>query len=334
LAAAESLTVVSFGGQYAVSQIEAYHKPYTAETGIVVNSVDYNGGLAELRAQVESGNVTWDVLDVETQDLELGCSEGLFERLDLDSLPAGLDGTPARDDFVPGTLHECGVGAIIWSNIIAYNATAFPDRKPAKIADFFDIENFPGKRGISRRPNCTLEWALIADGVPASDVYDVLSTPEGVDRAFAKLDTIKDHIIVYEAGAQPPQLLADGEVTMSSAFNGRIYSAMIDENQPLNIIWNAQIWNVDYFAIPTGANTEAAYDFIKFATGTKPLAEQSKYISYAPVRKSSLPLIDEALVPHLATGQPDFDSSLQFNAQWWADHADEINERFSVWLAK
>ncbi len=36
----------------------------------------------------------------------------------------------------------------------------------------------------------------------------------GVDRAFAKLDTIKDSVVWWEAGAQPPQLLADGEVVM------------------------------------------------------------------------------------------------------------------------
>src|SRR5690606_34947940 len=220
-AAAESLTIASFGGQYAVSQIEAYHKPYTAETGVVVNSVDYNGGLAELRAQVESGNVTWDLMDVETQDLELGCSEGLFEPIDPAILPPGLDGTPATEDFIPGTLHECGVGNIIWSNVIAYNDTKFPDKKPTKIADFFDTKTFPGKRGIARRPNGTLEWALIADGVPIDEVYDTLATPEGVDRAFAKMDTVKDAIIVWEAGAQPPELLADAEVAMSSAYTGR-----------------------------------------------------------------------------------------------------------------
>src|SRR5690606_21890144 len=131
------------------------------------------------------------------------------------------------------------------------------------------------------------------------------------------------------------QLLADGEVAMSSAYNGRIYTAITEENQPLTIIWDAQIWNTDYFSIPTGAKTEAALEFVKFATGTKPLAEQAKYIPYAPVRRSSIALIDPELVPHLPTGQPDFDeTSLQFDAQWWADHADEINERFTVWLAR
>ncbi|MFA7438543.1 ABC transporter substrate-binding protein [Castellaniella sp.] len=250
VAAADSISVVSFGGQYATSQIEAYHKPFQEKAGVDVHSIDYNGGLAEVRAQVESGNVTWDVLDVESQDLELGCSQGLFERLDLADLPDGTDGSAAKEDFIPGTLHDCGVGVIVWSNIMAYNTSKFPGEKPSKVEDFFDLERFPGKRGISRRPIYTLEWALMADGVPVDKVYETLSTQEGIDRAFAKLDTIKDAIVVFEAGAQAPQLLADGEVSISSAFNGRIYSAIVDENQPLAIMWDSQIWNLDFFAIP------------------------------------------------------------------------------------
>lgn len=333
--AAEAITVASFGGQYAVSQIEAYHKPFTAATGVQVNSVDYNGGLAEVRAQVESGNVTWNVIDIETQDLEIGCSEGLLEPIDASVLPPGDDGTPATEDFLPGTLHECGVGSIVWSNVIAYNASMFPGEKPKTIADFFDLEKFPGRRALSKRPNANLEWALMADGVPREQVYEVLSTPEGVDRALAKLDTIKDHLVFWEAGAQPPQMLADGEVAMSSAYNGRIYPAMVKENKPLAIIWDGHLWNVDYFAILSGSpDQETALEFIKFATSTEPLAEQSKYIPYGPVRRSSVPLIDPAVAPHMPTAPENLAVGLAFNSEWWADHADEMNERYAVWLAQ
>ena len=334
-AAAEALTIASFGGQYSLSQIEAYHKPFSAKTGIQVNSVDYNGGLAELRAQVESGNVDWDAVDLESQDLQLACNEGLIEKIDRGIIEPGADGSPPDKDFLPGTLHECGVGTAIWSNVVAYNTTSFPGEKPSKIADFFDVQRFPGKRAISKRPNAILEWALIADGVPVTQVYEVLSTPEGVDRAFAKLDTIKPHLIFWEAGAQPPQLLADREVAMSTAYSGRIYPAVVKDKKPLAIIWDAQIWNADSYAIPVGTkNKEAALDFIKFATSPQPLADQAKYIPYAPVRKSSLALIDKAMLPHLPTSPENFKNALQFNADWWSDHADELNERYGVWIAQ
>ena len=85
---ADSITVVSWGGAYTKSQVEAYHKPWASSTGNSVVSEDYSGGLAEVRAQVEAGNVTWDVVDVELSDAIVGCDEGLLEEIDASTLPA------------------------------------------------------------------------------------------------------------------------------------------------------------------------------------------------------------------------------------------------------
>ena len=118
--AADAITVVSWGGAYTKSQVEAYHKPFTSESGIKINSADYNGGLAEVKAQVEAGNVTWDVVDVEMSDAVRGCDEGLLEKIDHSVLPAAPDGTPAAKDFIEGTLTDCAVASIVWSTIYAY----------------------------------------------------------------------------------------------------------------------------------------------------------------------------------------------------------------------
>ncbi len=53
------------------------------------------------------------------------------------------------------------------------------ERKPETIADFFDLETFPGRRGMRRVPAVNLEFALMADGVPRDEVYATLDTPEG-----------------------------------------------------------------------------------------------------------------------------------------------------------
>ena len=200
--AADSITVTSFGGAFSQSQIEAYQKPFSAKTGVTVNAEVYNGGLAEVRAQVQAGNVTWDVVDLEKQDLTAACDEGLLEPIDWSTLPPAPDGTPAEKDFIPGALHECGVATIVWTTIVAYDETKFPGEKPTKLADFFDVKKFPGMRGISKRPVVAMEFALMADGVPPADVYKVLSTPAGLDRAFKKLDMIKKNLIFWEAGGR------------------------------------------------------------------------------------------------------------------------------------
>lgn len=329
----ETLTIVSWGGAYTKSQVEAYHKPWIEMTGDTINSEDYNGGLAEVRAQVEAGNVTWNLVDVELSDAVRGCDEGILETLPTDDLPAGDDGTAAVEDFIAGTLHECAVGTIVWSTVYAYDETKF-DTGPTTVADFFDLEKFPGKRGMRKTPKANLEFALMADGVPSDEVYDLLATPEGVERAFAKLDTIKDDTIWWEAGAQPPQLLADGEVVMTTAYNGRLFNAIAKENKPFEIVWDGQVWDIDLWVIPKGApNKERAWEFIKFSTDTQRLADQAKYISYGPVRKSSFPKILPEMQPHMPTAPANFQNPLQNDFEFWADYGDELNERFNAWLA-
>ena len=339
--AEESITVVSFGGSYTQSQIEAHHKPFTEATDIKVNSVDYNGGIAEIRAQVESGNVSWDVVDVETQDIMAACDEGLLEMIDLAKVPPGIDGNPAKEDFIPNALHECGVGNIVWSNIIAYDETRFPDEKPSSIKDFFDTKKFPGMRGMLKRPNGVIEFAIMADGVPPEQVYDVLSTPEGISRAFAKLDSIKDAIVFFDTYAQGPQMLADGEAVMIMSANGRIFNAIAKEGKPFAIIWDHQIYNMDYYVIPKNSkNRDNAMKFLMFATSSKALADQTKYISYGPVRKSSVPLIttyldtDIQMAQHMPTAPENFKTALANSPVWWADNQDEMIKRYNAWLAK
>lgn len=335
--AQEEITIVSFGGAYGASQMEAYHKPYMELTGIRINSVDADNPATPIKAQVEAGNVTIDIADLEPSDLVRLCDEGALQVLDIDDLPDGADGTPAREDFVEGALYDCGVGSIVYSTLIAYRTDG---PAPEATADFFDLEKIPGKRGLRKGAKFALELALMADGVAPADVYDVLGTPEGVDRAFAKLDTIKDEVIWWEAGAQPPQLLADGEVVMTTAYNGRIFNAMMEEDQPFDLFWPNQIYDFNLFVIPEGApNPEAAWEFIKWATDTQRLADQATYISYGPARKSSaehVGLFKDGVTdmkPHMPTNPDYAGDALTTDIEFWADHDIELSERFNAWLA-
>jgi len=161
-----------------------------------------------------------------------------------------------------------------------------------------------------------------------------------MDRALAKLDTIKNEIVWWEAGAQPPQLLADGEVTFTTAYNGRIFNAMIDEKQPFDILWKNQILDFNLYVIPKGApNKDAAWEFIKFATDTQRLADQASFISYGPTRKSSVALVGKfkdgvtEMGPHLPTAPENMEGALTTSVEFWADYDIELSERFNAWLA-
>ena len=332
------VTVMSWGGAYGAAQTEVHLKPFTAATGIATTMVDSDNPATPIKAMVEANNVTIDVASLEYADVIRLCDEGALEVIDLAILAPGADGTPAMDDFLPGSVVECGVSTDVWANVYAYDTTKFPNGGPTTAADFFDLEKFPGKRGLRRGAKAVLEFALMADGVPAEEVYTVLGTPEGVDRAFAKLDTIKSEVVWWEAGAQPPQLLADGEVAMSTAYNGRIFAAITAENKPFQIVWDGQIYENEMYVVPKGApNMEEAMKFIAFATTTEGLRAQAELISYGPPRKSALK--DEifykgnefSMSPHSPTAN--LDNALPSNFEFWVDRDAELNERFNAWLA-
>jgi putative spermidine/putrescine transport system substrate-binding protein len=342
-ALAVDLTVVSWGGAYSSSQERAYLEPYMETNPDIRLRMDDQAanGLAGLRAQVEAGNVTWDLVDMLQGDATLACDEGLVMEINFDEmLEPAPDGTPASEDFIEGTTGDCFIPQILYATLFAYNTEAFPDGGPQTVADIFDLEAFPGKRALQRIPDGNLEWALMADGVPADEIYDVLDTDEGIERAFAKLDTIKDNVIWWSEGAQPPQLLADQEVVIATGYNGRFFDAQVNENQPIELMWDGQLFEVDGWVIPAETqHPEQVLEFVRFATDTQRLADQAKYISYAPARKSSVALIGQHadtgidMMPHMPTAPENFQNPIRKDPDWWADNKDEMNERFNAWLA-
>jgi putative spermidine/putrescine transport system substrate-binding protein len=346
IASAKDLVIVSWGGAYTKSQQLAYHDPYMKlHPDIkIINDDSSSEATAKIRAQAEAGNITWDVVDVVAADAITLCDEGLVEEINHDKVLAKApDGTPASKDFGDLIVSPCFVPQIVYSTTFGYRTDKFGGKKPTTIADVFDLKKFPGKRSLEKKPINNLEWALLADGVPKDEVYDMLDTPEGVDRAFKKLDTIKDHVVWWTKGAQPPQLLADGEVVMASAYNGRLFAAIEENKQPIGMMWDYQVFDLDGWVVPKGikkANEKAAMDYLKFATDTQRLADQAKYISYGPARASSAPMVGKHAVlgidmkPHMPTNPENAKHTLLTNYSWWADHKDELSERFQSWLAR
>ena len=209
----------------------------------------------------------------------------------------------------------------------------------------FDTETYPGKRSLERRPiNNRRMGVVLCDGVPKEEIYEVLATPEeGQERALAKLDTIKDDVIWWSAGADTPQLLADGEVVMGSTYNGRLFSVIEEQNQPVGMLWDAQVFDLDGWIIPAGLSPERearALHYLRFATDTQRLADQAKYISYGPARASSAPLVSThadlgiEMAPHMPTNPENAKNTIFYNFEFWADYRDDIDAKFQAWLAQ
>ena len=344
-ALAEEMTIVSWGGAYTKSQRNAYHDPYTAKTGVtIIDDDSASTAVAKLRAMNEANNVTWDVVDVEAGPAMQLCDEGLAMEIDPDTMLAPApDGTSAADDFGDMLVSECFIPQIVYSTTFGYRTDLVGSNPPTTVCDVFDTATYPGKRSLFSVPINTMEWALLCDGVAKADIYEVLETPEGQAQALAKLDTIKDEVIWVSAGSDTPQLLADGEVIMGATYNGRLFSLIEEQKQPVAMIWDGQVMDLDGWIIPTGLSPERqarALDFIYFATDTQRLADQAKWISYGPARASSAPLVGKHadlgidMGPHMPTAPENLSRAFLMNYGFWADYRDDLDAVFQAWLAK
>lgn len=324
---ARDLTVVGFGGAIQKAQREALFAPLGAQ-GVKVVEDEWDGSLAKIRSQVQTKAVVWDVVQVEGAELELGCSEGLLEKID----PA-LFG--AKDQYLKDSLHPCGFGATTWASVLAYDGDRLKDG-PKTWADFWDTQKFPGKRGMRFSPKETLEQALLADGVAPADLYKVMRTPEGIDRAFRKLDQLKASIVWWKSGAEHIQRLASGEVVMTSAWNGRPVAANETDKRNFKIVWDAgSLFGMDYWAIPTGTpEREKANKLLALWAKPEPEAEFAKRVAYGGPNKASYKLLDEARMAILPSSPQNLKAAASIDYVFWNEGLEDLSKRFSAWAAK
>ncbi len=323
--AAQDLTIVGAGGALQDAERKAFFEPFASKSGVKIVEDSYTSGLAKIRGMVQTGQVTWDVVQISASDLIIGCSEGLLEKLDWEKIGN-------KDEFLPGTASECGAGALVWSFVAAYDSVKLADG-PRSWADFFDTERFPGKRGIYNSAVFTLETALMADGVPQNEVYKVLATPEGVDRAFAKLDTIKSSAVFWTSGAESVERLVAGDVVMTSSFNGRVSTAN-KAGAKLGIFWDGQIYGMDSWTIVKGTpRLGIAEDFVKFASQADTLAKFPEYISYGIVNQKAIGMLAPATLEQLPTAPENMTTAIPYGDEFWTDHEEELEARFKAWQA-
>ena len=321
-AAADQLTVISFGRADRAALAAAYIDPFAKVRGIAVQSLSYDGQVTELTQMVSSGATVWDVMQVESRTLQQGCQQGLFEKLD----PARV---PPAADLIPGALSECGVGIFTWAQALAYSDQL--REAPKSWADFWDLRRFPGKRGLRRSAKYTLEIALMADGVEPKDVYATLSTEAGVARAFRKLEQIRKDTVWWEAAPQPSELIAAGIVNMSSG-----YSLWFDPDQERNrhtrIVWRQSLYDIDSWAIPKGTHKrDEAYRFIAFASSPERQKVLSEQLNYGPTNRSAVELLPARLAGSLPSSTPNLSGALRIDTTFWIEHGDALERRFNAW---
>lgn len=324
LAQSKELVFASWGGAYQEGIRKAWLEPFAKANGVRVRE-DTNPEIARIKAMVDTNTVTWDVITGGGTSLMQGAQQGLFE-----PLPADFD----LSKTYPEARYPYGVPSEIFSTVFAYSTKTYGGGKaePKSWADFFDAAKFPGKRTIYNRPQTVLEAALLADGVAAGDVYKVLDTKDGQDRAFAKLAAIKPHVAQWwSSGAQPVQLLASGEVVQSLGWNGRFEAGLAD-GVPLKMIFDGQVAQLGFFMVVKGAkNKDTAFAFLQYMVSPEAQAEFHKYIAYGPVTPSSYDRIPRDKWARLP-GSPEAKIGLFLDINWWAKNGAAMTERYQTFM--
>ena len=316
--AGTTLTFASYGGAYQEAQRKGWLEPYAALTGVTFQESEDSSN-ATIKAQVEAGQVTWDIVDV-GNDFGLDANAALLEPLDYSKIH--------QDEILDGFAGTYRVADITYGVVLAYNTDKMGGQVPEGWADFFDTTKFPGKRGMwDYSAGGIFEFALLADGVAPGDLY-----PLDLARATKKLDTIKEDLVFWSSGAESQDLIGKGEVTMTMIWNGRGYSAKHIDNNPVEIQWNQQIVTADYFVVPKGTpNKDLAMDFIAWATCKENNAAPSKYIPYGPTNK--LATADPAKVADLSVSNADANSAY-FDDAWIVDNAQLLEDAYQEWKTK
>lgn len=316
-----TLTVTSWGGEYQDAQQRAFFEPFARLTGAEVNTAATD--LAVLRTQVDSGEVLWDVCDVLTEDVLRLANVGVIAPIDFDEIDT--------EDILPEAMMEHGLSSSFYSTVLAYREGFWEEgHVPQGWADFWDLERFPGNRGLHRDPQSTLEFALIADGVDLEDLY-----PIDIDRALASLDRIKASMFLWwEQGAQPTQMITSGDIDMVSVWNSRIDRLSL-EGAPVLVQWNEAAISGDSWVLPSGSeNVDIAMDFLRFASRPEPGAAFASLVPFGPVNERTFDLLDDEFRERLPTSPSLRPQQFFINNEWWFANRESAGERFEAWLAE
>ena len=325
--AEERLYIDGSGGAVQAAYEGVFFKAFEKETGIkiIYTATPNSTRWPKAEQMVKIGNVEWDIIEAENSWVILGGDKGLFEPIDYPFV--------GTKDLEPSGLHKYGMAKGFFSMVLSYNTKAYPKGKPhpSSWKDFWDVKQFPGPRALRNGPGDNLEFALLADGVPMDKLY-----PLDVDRAFKSMDRIKPHITVWwDSGAQPAQLLANGEVIMANAWNGRIFP-LIQQGAPVDMEWNQGSINYTYWSILKGSkNKMNAMKFLKyFNDDPKRQARYCELVTYPGLNKKMYDFIDPKMAPYVNMFPQNARKQYVCDVAWWAANLEKVTERWSAWMLK
>jgi putative spermidine/putrescine transport system substrate-binding protein len=317
LAQAKSIVVTCWGGDYEKAIKSCFADPYAKETGIGVSLVN-NADLTKMKVQVDSKNVQWDVFDSVGPQITAGARQGLWEDIDAKIVDRSDLVSPGGKDYV---------GTYLFGGGVAYDPKRVPEgKRPQNLKDFWDVQRFPGRRGLRTRISETLEMALVADGVAPDKLY-----PLDVERGFKALDRIKPSVKKWiETTPETITLITSNELDYTYSYMSRVFPAQ-KAGSSVAMATGQTINSLEYLAVPKyGKNTEAAMRYVAFCLRPDRQAAFANTVFFAPNARKAVPLVAAESQQYM----PDVlnPAHIIMNDGWWADKYDALQKRFTEWM--
>ena len=323
------VTIAGAGGSVQEGQRIATWAPAASKLGYTLKEASADEGLNAVKLQVEAKAVTYDIVQMGAYEGAIGGAQGVLEPIDYSVVDASA--------FVPGTAGKYCVGYITIAFTFAVNTRTFGDKGPNTWTDFWDVAKFPGKRAMRANAEAQLEAALLADGVAPPDLYKVLETPAGLDRAIKKIEALKPHIAVWwKSGAEHAQLMKDGAVDMTTGWNAR-FAAAVKDGARATYGFNQAVLGSDCYAVPKGApHRIAAMRMLNEIVSAEAQARLTKYVLYGPTNTKAFEtgLIAPDIAALLPTNPQNAALGVVQNTDWWVKNNTRAQEAFDNMMSR
>lgn len=319
--AREVLYVNTWGGPWEESARVNWFEPFMRENNVEIKTVS-PVSFAKLAAQVKTGVYEFDCTTLGDADIVRANEAGIIE----DIKQAPIDQSKLWKDAV----FQNGVGSHAFATLISYRKDKFQNGGPQTWAEFFDVKKYPGARCLQRHAGRVLALALLADGVPADKLF-----PMDLDRAFAKLETIKPSMRVWwTQGPQSGQLLRDGEVDLIGIW--QTYPVrLIKEGIPVEMVWNQALLDKAYWVVSKGSpRRELAWKFIQSAVQPERIAKFSLANVYGPLNPKAFDHISAEDAKLTPTSPENIRKVVQQDTSKAGDQMAEANKLFERWISR
>ncbi|MFD0860100.1 extracellular solute-binding protein [Roseovarius aquimarinus] len=323
MAQTKEIVVVNWGGRASEVLQEVMCDTYTAETGIpvIVDGSGPSGG--KIRAMVESGAVVWDLCDSGMGTAIILEEQGVIQPINYDIVD--------RYAVLEEAAYSHAVGNYVYSYVLAANPKLLDGNVPQNWEDVWNVADFPGMRTFRKSVRGMLESATMAMGVPTNEVYDALSSEDGIDAAIDKFRQLRENIIVWGSGSESQNLFLQEEVAIGNIWSTRAH--LLKDQMPegaFTATFDGGVLAPGMWVVPNNnpAGSDEVMKFIRHAQTPELQVQWLEMLGSGPANPAAAPLVPEDLQKWNPSSPENLAQQIFYNDEWYGKNQVAAEEKY------